>query len=89
MYLVWRIFIVTRIFLISAVQVIKILSRSFPSLFFARPLISKQTTKQFTKFFSLQILQFEKYENKYTIGFDLNISPWFEMISFNIYQIDT
>ena len=42
----------------------------------------KTDYKAIYKIFSLQILQFEKYENKYTIGFDLNISPWFEMIFF-------
>ena len=49
----------------------------------------KTDYKAVYKIFSLQILQLEKLENKYTIGFDLNISPWFEMIFFNIYQIDT
>ena len=63
LYLYLRIFIVTRTFLISAVQVIKILPRSFPSLFFARPLISKQTTKQFTKF---SVCKFFSWKNSKT-----------------------
>ena len=40
----------------------------------------KTDYKAVYKTFSLQILQLEKYENKYTIGFDLKISPFFEMI---------
>ena len=42
----------------------------------------KTDYKAVHKIFSLQILQLEKLENKYTIGFDLKISPFFEMFFF-------
>ena len=73
-------------FLIFAVQVIKIISRSFSLFVFRKTSNIKTDYKAVYKIFSLQILQMEKYENKNTIGFDLNISPWFEMISFNVYN---
>ena len=71
-------FIGKRTFLISAVQVIKIISRSFSLFVFRKTSNIKTDYKAVYKIFSLQILQLEKLENKYIIGFDLKISP-FEM----------
>ena len=52
-------------------QVIKTVSRSFPSLFFRKTSNDKTNYKADCKFFILQTFQFEKYESKQsTIGFD-------------------
>ena len=68
--------------MISAVQVIKIIPRSFSLFVFRKTSNIKTDYKAVYKIFSLQILQLEKLENKYTIGFDLKISPFFEMFFF-------
>ena len=63
-------------------QAIKINSRSFSLFVFRKTSNIKTDYKAVYKIFSLQILQLEKLENKYTIGFDLKISPFFEMFLF-------
>ena len=68
-------FIVKRNFMISAVQVIKIISRSFSLFVFRKTSNIKTNYKAVYKIFSLQILQLEKLENKNTMALTLRFLP--------------
>ena len=61
-------FIVKRTFLISAVQVIKIISRSFSLFVFRKTSNIKTDYKAVYKISTCKFFQLEKLENKYTIG---------------------
>ena len=62
-------FIVKRTFLISAVQVIKIISRSFPLFVFRNTSNIKTDYKAVYKISTCKFLSLEILENKYTFGF--------------------